>query len=227
MDEQGMTAACGSHAEEQPVSQLLYSALSCEGDGTLTVGDLLQRMEERGFGLVLMLLSIVALIPVLPPGASGVVGMLCILGSLQMAWGRLTPWLPRRMRAYVLSERSVTILRTRGVRLLRGIEKLSRPRLAPFSDVVLLRLASVLVFLMGVVMFLPLPFMNSLPALSVMATAFGLLNRDGVFLTIGAIIAAVVLSLVGASAKTIWGIIQWVHDWLLSSQGTFQSSLPM
>ncbi|MCS6830577.1 MAG: exopolysaccharide biosynthesis protein [Armatimonadota bacterium] len=228
MSEQSTTVAAGSVQEEQPISQILHDVLSCDGRNSLTVGDLMQRMEERGFGLVLILLSIVALIPVLPPGASGVVGMLCIAGSLQMVWGRTTPWLPKRLRAYSLSEKTVNLLRTRGVRLLQSIEKLSRPRLTPFSDVTLLRLASAVVLLMGVIMFLPLPFMNSLPALSVMATAFGLLNRDGVFLMVGAVLAGIVLSLVGVSAKTIWSFLLWLQDWLFSVVWcAFQNVPPM
>lgn len=227
MNEQEMTTKARSYLDEQPVSRILHDVLSCDGRNSLTVGDLIQRMEERAFGLVLMLLALVVLIPVLPPGASGVVGMLCIIGSVQMAWGRTAPWLPRRVRAYSLSEKVVTLLRTRGVRLLQGIERLSRPRFAPFSDVTLLRLASVVVLMMGVVMFLPLPFMNSLPAISVLTTAFGLLNRDGVFLTIGALLGGVVLSLVGASARTIWGAVQWVHEWLFSALCLLPNSLPL
>lgn len=84
-----------------------------------------------------------------------------------MIWGRTAPWLPRRLRSYRLSEKILTLLRPRGERLLEGIEKLSRPRLAPLSDVALLRMTSVVVLLMGVVMFLPLPFMNSLPVAAV------------------------------------------------------------
>lgn len=227
MTEPEATATAGPTHDELPVSQILYQVLSNDGQDSLTVGELMQRMEERGFGLVLMLLAIVALIPVLPPGASGVVGMLCIVGSLQMAWGRTTPWLPRRLRLYKLPEGVRNVLRTRGVRLLQGIERLSRPRLAPFRDETLLRATSVVILLMGVIMFLPLPFMNSLPAISVMATAFGLLNRDGVFLAIGTLLAGVVLALVAASARAIWGILHWIHDSLLPAMWAIQNSLPI
>lgn len=217
------------NSEVEGISQLLHHVLRCKKGESVTVGDLAQRMEERGFGLMLMLLAVVAFIPVLPPGASGVVGMLCIVGALQMAWGRRVPWLPARVRSYVLSERVVCLLRERGVRLLRVMEKLSRPRWVPFDDFMLLRLTSIVVLLMGIVMFLPLPFMNSLPALSVLTTALGLLNRDGVFLAIGALIAGVVLSLVGASAKAIWSFLWWAYHEIFSTiwLWSFQNALPM
>lgn len=92
------------------------------------------------------------------------------LGTLQKThdgMGGTAPWLPRRLRGYRLSEKILTLLRPRGERLLQGIEKLLRPRLALLSDVALLRMTSVVVLLMGVVMFLPLPFMNSLPVAAV------------------------------------------------------------
>lgn len=212
---------------ESRLSRLLQRILHCEKDSSITLGELMQRMEERGFGLMLMLLAIVAWIPVFPPGASGVVGMLCIIGALQMAWGRRVPWLPARLQAYVLSEKVIRLLREHGVRLLRGVEKLSRPRWAPFGEKVLLRLASVVVLLMGIVMFLPLPFMNSLPALSVMAVALGLLNRDGLFLAAGAVLAGLVLSVVGASVKTVWNFILWAYHEVFSTLWHFQNCLPI
>lgn len=224
--EETMTSAETLEGESR-LSRLLQRILHCEKDSSITLGELMQRMEERGFGLMLMLLAIVAWIPVFPPGASGVVGMLCIIGALQMAWGRRVPWLPARLQAYVLSEKVIRLLREHGVRLLRGVEKLSRPRWAPFGEKVLLRLASVVVLLMGIVMFLPLPFMNSLPALSVMAVALGLLNRDGLFLAAGAVLAGLVLSVVGASVKTVWNFILWAYHEVFSTLWHFQNCLPI
>lgn len=215
MDTRAPTAAPSDHVPpgELPLSHILEAVLSESSSGPLTVGELAERMEERGFGLLIVLLSLVTMIPVLPPGSAAAVGFLYIVGGLQMAAGRRRPWLPRRVSEYPLSSRAVESLRNRGVRLLQRVERFSRPRWTPLSDEALLRACSVVVLLMGVVLFLPLPFLNTLPGLSMLALGVGLMNRDGAFLLAGTGLAAVVLLLVGLGMEALRAFAHWVASW--------------
>ncbi len=197
---------------EPPLSRILEEALS-QPEELVTVGRLAERMEERGFGLLLILLALVTMIPVLPPGASGVVGLLYVVGALQMLAGRRQPWLPRPVSRYRLSDRTVTELRRRGVPVLQRVERFSRPRWTPLTDEALLRATSLVVLAMGVVLFLPLPFLNTLPGLSMLAIGVGLMNRDGVFLLVGTGLAATVLALVGVSVEALKAFVRWLVSW--------------
>lgn len=199
--------------EELPLSRVLEEALS-EGSGDpVTVGSLAEHLEERGFGLLIILLSLVTVIPILPPGSAAAVGLLYVVGGLQMAAGRKRPWLPRRVSEYRLSPRAAEVLRTRGVSVLRRVERFSRPRWTPLGDEALLRAASVPVLLMGVVLFLPLPFLNTLPGLSMLAVGIGLMNRDGVFLLLGTALAAAVLAVVGLGFEALRAFARWLLTW--------------
>lgn len=198
---------------ELPLSHILETVLSESASGTLTVGELAERMEERGFGLLIVLLSLVTMIPVLPPGSAAMVGVLYVVGGLQMAAGRRRPWLPRRLSDYRLPTRAVEGLRNGGVSLLQRVERFSRPRWTPLGDEALLRACSVVVLLMGVVLFLPLPFLNTLPGLSMLALGVGLMNRDGAFLLAGTVLAAAVLSLVGLGMEALRAVAHWVALW--------------
>lgn len=214
MDRRAPTAA-SEHLPpgEVPLSHILEAVLSERASDTLTVGELAERMQERGFGLVIVLLSLVTMIPVLPPGSAAMVGFLYVVGGMQMAAGLRRPWLPRRLSDYRLSRRAVEGLRHRGVSLLQRVERFSRPRWTPLGDESLLRACSVVVLLMGVVLFLPLPFLNTLPGLSMLALGVGLMNRDGAFLLAGTVLAAVVLSLVGLGIEALRTFAHWVFLW--------------
>lgn len=209
----GTTSSAHVPPGELPLSRILEEALSGASSGPVTVGQLAERMEERGFGLLIILLSLVTLIPVLPPGSAAGVGLLYVVGALQMAAGRRRPWLPRRLSEYRLSPRAAERLRTGGVSVLQRVERFSRPRWTPLSDEALLRASSVVVLLMGVVLFLPLPFLNTLPGLSMLAVGIGLMNRDGVFLLVGTGLAGVVLALVGLGFEALRAFARWVLTW--------------
>lgn len=213
--ETGVPTAARSHPVppgELPLSRILHEALS-PPEGPVTVGRIAERMEERGFGLILILLAVVTMIPILPPGTSGVVGLLYVVGAVQMAVGKRRPWLPRRVSEYRLPDRAVAGLRDRGVALLQRVERFSRPRWTPLGDEALLRATSVVVLAMGVVLFLPLPFLNTLPGLSMLAIGIGLMNRDGVFLLVGTGLAAAVVALVGLGVEALTAFVRWLLSW--------------
>lgn len=195
---------------EKPLSLLLEEALVTDGEHPVRVGDIANRMDERGFGFLLVLLALPTLIPVLPPGTAATVGILYMFGAIQMMLARERPWLPRRVADHHLSARVVRALRNRGVDMLRRMERLSRPRWTPFSDAVLLRIVAAVVFAMGLVLSLPLPFLNTLPAISMIIVGIGVMNRDGVFLLVGAGVAIVTLSLVGLGVEALRAFAAWL-----------------
>lgn len=182
-----------SENKKERLSVLFRTALDTDHDGQVSLGEMMDRVAERGFGLFLILMAIPMLIP-MPPGTSGPIGLLYALLGSQMMAGRQTPWLPARMRRYRLPVRVVQLLQTRGVSTLEKIERLSRPRLHALENPIMLRVTGFAVVFIGVILSLPLPFMNTVPAVPVLVFGIGLMNRDGVFLLIGHLMT---LTLVG------------------------------
>jgi hypothetical protein len=174
----------------------------------VSLGELLDRTADRGFGLVLILLGLPMLIPFLPPGSSTLVGPIYAMFAIQMIRGGQQPWVPRRFRDWVLQERTARVLRERGLPLVRRAERFSRPRQLWLGENVTVRIVGVVVFLMGVILLSPLPFLNTLPALSVMLIGMGMLNRDFVFMAAGIIVGGISLGLIGLSAGLIVVLIQ-------------------
>lgn len=88
------------------LSAVLRVALHSDADG-VTVGEIADRTADRGYGLLLVLLALPTLIPVLPPGASALVGLLATLIGAQLLISLPRPWLPGRIRRRRLFPKSL------------------------------------------------------------------------------------------------------------------------
>jgi hypothetical protein len=187
---------------EIPVSRLLEDALSVDAP---TVGDLVDRTSSGGFALVLLLLTMPMLIPTLPPGLPSAIGALLVSMGLQMVAGRQTPLLPPRVRRVAVPASARRLLAGRALVVLRRMEAFTRLR-RPDTHGALARYAGgATVVAMGLVMVLPIPAMNTPPALAVLLVALGISGRDGRFLLYGITAGAfIVLGLVGAVGAMWW-----------------------
>jgi len=163
-----------ARSEVEPLSTILAQTIA---DEIVTLGELVDRMARRGFGLLMIVLALPTMIPILPPGSSAVIGLLYVILAIQMLIGLDQPWLPLRARRYRLSSRAVIALRHRGVPVLRRIERYSRPRPIFVDDRIVARAVALAVLVLGIVLFFPLPFLNTVPALAVLLLGIGILRR--------------------------------------------------
>lgn len=192
-----------ARSEVEPLSTILAQTIA---DEVVTLGELLDRMARRGFGLLMIVLALPTMIPILPPGSSAAIGLLYIILAVQMLIGLDQPWLPPRARRYRLSPRAVVALRYRGLAVVRRIERYSRPRPLFVDDRITARAVALGVLVLGVVLFFPLPFLNTVPALAVLLLGIGLLNRDSVFLLAGFLLTTAVVLIIVFGLSTLYGL---------------------
>jgi hypothetical protein len=205
-----MTGAGSPESVEKatPLSAVIAAVLDEAEIRPVSLGDLLDRTADRGYGVLLLLLGLPMIIPFLPPGSSTVVGPIYAAFAVQMLTGVRRPWIPQRFRTRVMARGTVRALRSRALPIIRTVERLSRPRGLWVSERVVLRAAGLMVLLMGIVLLSPLPFLNTLPALSVMLIGIGLLNRDALFVLAGMMVGLISLGLIGISAHAIFALIE-------------------
>lgn len=67
-----------THPSEPRLSEIFARTLDANADGVVVLGEVLDKAGDRGYGFLLILLAIPAFIPILPPGTSGVLGVLLI-----------------------------------------------------------------------------------------------------------------------------------------------------
>lgn len=154
---------------------------------TVTLREVMAVMHGRGYVLLVMLLALPFATPVPLPGLSTPFGFVIALIGARLALGQ-KPWLPARLLDTRLSPRLFAKVFVAARAILRGFEYFLRPRLLVITrSETLQRLHALLILLAALLLLLPLPvpFSNTLPAFGILFVAAGLLERDGVFIAIG------------------------------------------
>nr|WP_245404692.1 exopolysaccharide biosynthesis protein [Ancylobacter gelatini] len=185
------------------LSDVLNGIANDEGRERVGVGDLLGVMKERAFGPLMLIFALPNVLPT-PPGTSAVLGAPLIFLTLQLALGR-DPWLPRVIANRSIARKDFAALVGRATPWLARAEGLLRPRFGVLAHPPSEYVVGVLCFVLAVVLVLPIPLGNMLPALAICVFALGILERDGLWILAG--IALAIGSLVVVSG-VIWAFVK-------------------
>ena len=178
----------------------------------LTLGDLVNQLEGRVYTLLLVVLSLPMCQPVPLPGLSTPFGIVTALLGLRFAF-RQHPWLPRRLLSIHLTAKFFPAAMRGGARVLGVIERLLHPRMTAVFDYHIAHLLTGFVIFFCVLLLLlplPVPGSNMLPALTVILAAAAFSERDGYCLVAAGAVFAVTLAFFGLLA---WGGVEAV-SWL-------------
>jgi hypothetical protein len=193
-----------SEARFVAASVLLEHLDSVAPKDEVTVRWVLNHLDRQSFGVVLLLLAIVAVVP----GISSFAGLLIAISGFEMALGRSVPYFPRWIASRPLRARRVRPVVTCAIAVLRFLEKVVHPRWRPLTSK-LTRVVGITVFLASVRLILvPLPFSNVLPALVIAVVSLAYLEEDGLLLAIALALAAGNVALDSALA---WESIVRLH----------------
>lgn len=160
------------------------------------LGALFEATKGRGYNLLLLLITLPFVTPIPLPGVSIPFGVGVALLGARMALGQ-KPWLPDRLLRRELPAGFLGKVLGVASRVVRLLEFFLRPRLSFVRNhEVFTRIAGGLITLSGVFLILPLPlpFSNSLPAWTVIFLSAGALGRDGLFFIAGCVSFAVSLA---------------------------------
>ncbi len=191
-------------------SDLLEELLDAFPNESVTVGEVLERLEGRAFGLLLLLLALPNCIPNIP-GLSTIFGVMMIAPAVQLILGRGALWLPRRVRAWSFSRDILRSTIKASVPALRRVESLIKPRWHTFVTPPFTRVLGLQVLIMAFVLILPIWGGNWPPGVTVAAVALALLQGDGR-------LALLSIPMAIASAVAAWFFF-WVGYELLSALG--------
>lgn len=151
-----------------------------DGRQKVTLGDILDLAGERTFGFLFVLLSFPSALPIPAPGYSVPFGIAMFVLAVQLLIGREEPWFPAGWRNHGFEARKVRHTLNVGLPWLRRIESISRPRLTKVCTTVPGRIViGLAIALMSISMMIPIPGTNTLPAIGIFVTGFGLLDDDG------------------------------------------------
>jgi len=174
------------------------SEAATSGD-EVTLEEILALSGERTFGFLFVLLSLPSALPIPAPGYSIPFGIVMGLLAFQLLKGSEQPWLPEKWRSKGFDREKVKGFIKGGLPWLKRIEAISRPRLTGVCTSPLGRLIiGLAILLMSCCMMIPIPGTNTLPAIGIFVTGFGLLDDDGAISLAGLTICVMALGLVSS-----------------------------
>lgn len=178
------------------------------GDGDdpkLRLREMVEAFGERGFGAVILLLSLMALFP-WPPGGKAVFSLPIILIAGELAIQMNRVWLPRWMLRLSVKRETYRAASRKILPRLRQVERLTRPRWPALTGEIADVVVGIICILLAVMMALPVPFGDALPSLTLALFALGIIQRDGAFILaglVGTAVCGVYLTLIWATVMTI------------------------
>ena len=201
----GGSVAAPETAPHIPTSEILQRLRDETPPGHVTLEWLLEKLQRRSFGVLLLVLALLALLP----GASLLAGVFLVFPAAQMILGHEAPRLPAILARRKISSRRFIWLLERMAPALRWIERVIRPRwTTPFETVK--RAVGFAVLLLALCLLAPLPLSNVVPACSIALLSLAYLQEDGVMLCIAGAVSSASLAL---TAATVWGAIR-TADWI-------------
>lgn len=181
---------------------------------TVNLQELLRLHGDASTAVVLMLLSVATVLPV---AGVGTVLSFAIF-ALAWRWARQleTKTLPPR-----LGNLTLNVCWTR--RCLHALawiysraDRWLKPRWHALTHDRARPAWALWIALMGFVIFLPIPFGNVLPSLSLVALSLGWMFRDGVALVLSTLLGVSALALTAAFSQLLWQMLLQLGTWLPS-----------
>ncbi len=165
---------------------LVSDLAAASGPGGLSLGEIRDRMDERAFGLMILILAIPCLVPALY-GVPQIVGIPILILAGQMLAGRVEPWLPEAVLRRRVSKAWLERMADFATKRMGWFERLSRPRLTVFAEGWAERAAAF--FMILATLTIVLPMTNTVPSVALTLMSVGLIQRDGLFVAAGAAVA--------------------------------------
>lgn len=191
-------------AQRPRTSEILAELAADTSITTITLDDVLDRIETRAFGFLLIFLALPNLIPV-PFGIGGVCGPLAAFLGLQMVIGFEHPWLPRWLRRRGLARETMAKFLVRMGKVMARLETLCKPRWLFLTEGLGERFSGLVLIGLGLLVSLPIPFTNIPLGGALLVTAIALAERDGMLLVLCWIGTIAILVSLGVAGDAILG----------------------
>ena len=183
-----------------PSSQLLESLLDQAPADSFTFGWLMSALHQRSFGILMLLLGLLATAPI----GSTVPGVVLAAVAIQMIAGRSAPVFPRFVTARSLPTRYLVALGARSIPVLRYLENAVHPRWPAAFETAKRFVGVIVLLLTAILLLIPVPLSNIAPAIVIALIALAYIEEDGLLICCAFLGALVLLA---AAAAAVWGTV--------------------
>jgi len=191
-----------------------------EGD-QVRFGDFVLKIGDKAFGVIIVLLAIPSALPTPAPFISTPFGLGIILIAAQLMIGRKALWLPKRVMDAKVSVSAANKMISALNWILEKCEWVIHPRLKWVSTRSGHILLGILMSCCALLMMIPFPLTNTLPAMVIFLLGVSLTEDDGLIAILASVIAVLVILayIAGFSAVLFFGFqgLEQVVDYLKES----------
>ncbi len=171
-------------------SKLLEKIKDHKGE-SISFGELVERLREGGFALLLIIFSSPTALPLPAMGIATVLSVPIMLISIQILIGKSHPWLPNWLRNKKIKMSSMIKIINKINPYIIKVESLLKPRISFLSTKIGHHIIGLACVICALSVALPLPFTNTIPSIGILIMAIGLLERDGLAIIGGMIVGAI------------------------------------
>ncbi len=180
------------------------------GEGErVTFREILVGLRHRAFGFTLFAFALPCCVP-MPPGIPTACGIAIAIIGVHLIAVRRRLWMPSAIADKSVARADLRRLVDRVLPWLQRLERICKPRLAIVTEPIGKVLCGIVVFLLGVLLILPIPFVGNIPpGIAAVVIAVGVMERDGAVVLAGLVTSAGAIFIASAAAwAAILGIIR-------------------
>ncbi len=193
--------AKGGPAKPNRLSDIVKSI---NGNEDMTIGQLVDSLGERAFGALMFIFAVPNIIPT-PPGTSAILGLPLVILTWQVMIGRQSLWLPALVRQRRISRDMIQTFVSKVTPVMIRLERVLRPRLSLIAGSnAAERAIGLVAFPLSLILFLPIPFGNMLPAAAIACLALGLAERDGLAVAAGYVLSLLSVAVLAAISSALY-----------------------
>lgn len=179
-------------------SDILKKLISDESQQVLTVEQIVKALGPTSFGTSLMVFSIPEVLPIPLPGMTAAVVIPTGIISSQLIRGKRQIRLPNALLKRSIPRKAFAAAVGAILPFLERAERGTRARWRWASNPVAKRFLGLFILLMAAVIALPIPFTNMPAAISIFIISLGMVERDGVLISLGILLGLATIAMIGA-----------------------------
>jgi hypothetical protein len=167
-----------------------------EGEGErVTFREILAELKHRALGFALLIFALPCCLP-MPPGIPTICGIAIVIIAVNLIAARQRLWLPRAIADKSVRRADLQRIVERWGPHLERLEKICKPRWPIVTDTVGKILIGVVIFALGIIMILPIPFLGNMPpGFAATVIAIGMAERDGLVVLLGMLVSAAAIAI--------------------------------
>jgi hypothetical protein len=150
----------------------------------ISVRDILNAFGDRAFAALMLVFAAPNMFP-LPPGVSAVLGAPLLFITAQLMLGYSSLRLPHMIADRSMRREVFVGFTAKLDPVVKRAESILRPRLTGLLRPIPERLIGAACLILAVILFLPIPFGNIPPAIAISLFSLGILERDGLAVSLG------------------------------------------